>query len=132
MFCETNSPWRLRRYDTIKTYWWYFFKFSWVAHCRKKMSKSGLKTGCHHAIFCVPEVKISEILQKLNIQDCFCLHCSFFMVFLAQKLIYTINIWFNFVLRLFFEKDRLLNLIILGVYAKRLPKCTRSRKQKLM
>ena len=36
---------------------------------------------------------------------------SFFMAFLAQKLIYTINIWFNFVLGPFFEQDDLLNFI---------------------
>ena len=40
------------------------------------------------------------------------------MASLAQKLIYTINIQFNFVFGSFFEQDRLLNLIILGVYAK--------------
>ena len=44
---------------------------------------------------------------------------SFFMAFLAQKLICTINIRFNFVFGSFFEQDHLLNLIILGVYAKR-------------
>ena len=32
----------------------------------------------------------------------------------------------------FFEKDHLLKLIILGVYAKRWPKCARISKQKLM
>ena len=32
----------------------------------------------------------------------------------------------------FFEQDHLLNLIILGVYAKRWPKCARISKQKLM
>ena len=39
----------------------------------------------------------------------------FFMVFLAQKLIYTLNLWFNFVLGSFFEQDHLLSLFILGV-----------------
>ena len=34
------------------------------------------------------------------------------MAFLAQKLIYTINIWFNFVFGSFFEEDHLLNLFI--------------------
>ena len=43
----------------------------------------------------------------------------FFIPFLAQELIYTTNIWLNFVLGLFFEQDYLLNLITLGVYAKR-------------
>ena len=48
---------------------------------------------------------------------------SFFIAFLAQKLIYTINIWFNFVPGTFFAQDDLLKLIILGVYVKRWPKC---------
>ena len=50
---------------------------------------------------------------------------SFFMAPLAQNLIYTTNIWFNFVFGSFFEPDRLLNLIILGAYAKRSPKYAR-------
>ena len=54
------------------------------------------------------------------------------MAFLSQKLIYTINIWFNFVPGSCFRKDHLLNLIILGVYAKGWPKCARISKQKLM
>ena len=37
------------------------------------------------------------------------------MAFLTQKLIWTINIWFNFVFGSFFEQDHLLNLFILGV-----------------
>ena len=54
------------------------------------------------------------------------------MEFLPQKLIYTIIMLFNFVFGLLFEQDHLLNLIILGVYAKRWPKCARISKQKLM
>ena len=50
---------------------------------------------------------------------------SFFMAFLTQKLINTINTWFNLVSSSFFEQDHLWNLIILGVYAKRRPKCAR-------
>ena len=37
------------------------------------------------------------------------------MAFLAQKLIYTIIIWFNYVFGSFFEQDHLLNLFILAV-----------------
>ena len=37
------------------------------------------------------------------------------------KLIYTINILFNFVFDTFFEQDHLLNFFILGVYGKRWP-----------
>ena len=40
------------------------------------------------------------------------------MEFIAQKLIYTINIRFNLVSGSLFEEDHLLNLIILEVYAK--------------
>ena len=99
------------------------------------MKKSGLKTGGHHAIFWVLEVKRSKMLQKLNKRDCFCLHylVSFFMAFLVQKLIFTINIWFNFVFGSFLEQDHLLlNLFVSGVYAKRWPKCAHISIQKLM
>ena len=41
------------------------------------------------------------------------------MTFLAQKLTYTVNKLFNFVFGSLFKQDHLLNLIILGVYAKR-------------
>ena len=54
------------------------------------------------------------------------------MAFLAQKLNRTINIWFTLCLAPFFRKDHLLNVIILGVYAKRWLKCTRISRQKLM
>ena len=57
---------------------------------------------------------------------------SFFMTFLPQKLIYAINKWFNFVPGSFFEQDHLLNLIILGVYAKRWPKYAGISEHKLM
>ena len=53
---------------------------------------------------------------------------SIFMAFLAQKLIYTINIWFNFVFGSFFEENYPLNWIIFGVYAEKWPKCTRVSK----
>ena len=36
------------------------------------------------------------------------------MAFLAQKLTYTINIWFNFVFDSFFEQDHLLPLFRMG------------------
>ena len=42
------------------------------------------------------------------------------------------GIWFDFGFGSFFEEDHLLNLIILGVYAKRWPKCARISKQNLM
>ena len=57
---------------------------------------------------------------------------SFFMAYLAQKLTDTRNIRFNFVFGSFFEQNHLLNLIILGVYAKRSPKSARISTPKLM
>ena len=57
---------------------------------------------------------------------------SFVMAFLSQKPIYAVNIRFNFVLVSFFQQDRLLNLFISGVYAKRWPKCICSWIKKLM
>ena len=77
--------------------------------------------------FWVLEVKRSKISQKLNKIDCFCLHSWFHL-----KLIWTINIWLNFVFGSFFEQDHLLNLFILGVYVKGWPKCARISIQKLM
>ena len=38
---------------------------------RKVCKISGLKTGGHHAVFSVLEVKRSNISQKLNKRDCF-------------------------------------------------------------
>ena len=49
-----------------------------------------------------------------------------------QKLIYIINIWFNFVSGSFFEQGYLLKLVILGAYAKRWPKCASILKQELV
>ena len=61
----------------------------------------------------------------MNKRDCFCLHSwfHFFLAFLAQNLIYAVNIWFKFMFGSFFQQDHLLNLFISGVYAKRWPKC---------
>ena len=57
---------------------------------------------------------------------------SFFMAFLEQKLIYAINIGFNFVPGSFFEQDHLLDLIILIVSRKEWPKCARISGQRPM
>ena len=97
------------------------------------MLKSGQKTKGHQAIFWVLEVKKSKIFKKFNKRlFLFTFLVSFFEAFLAQKLIYTINIWFNFTFGSFFEQDHLFNLFILGVYVKRWPKCARTSVQKLM
>ena len=80
-----------------------------------------------------PYYFLSSRGQKIKHINCFCLHSWFhFLAFLAQKLIYTINIWFNVVFGSFLEQDRLLSLFISGVYAKKWPKCARISIQKLM
>ena len=58
-----------------------------------KIVKIRFKNRGHHAIFSILEINRSKILQKINKSDCFCLHSwlHFFMAFLAQKLIYTLN-----------------------------------------
>ena len=119
----------LRRYDTIKIslkFPEFFIIGNYV--------KTGLKTGGHHAIFRVLEVKRSKNITKIEqkILFLFTLLISFFMSFLVQKLIYKINILFNFVFGSFFEQDHLWNWIILGVYAKRWPKWARISLQKMM
>ena len=55
-----------------------------------------------------------------------------FMVFLVEKLIYTINKWFTFVPSWFSQQDNLSNLINLGVYVNGWPKYARILKLKLM
>ena len=57
---------------------------------------------------------ITKIEQKILLL--FTFSVSFFVVCFAQKLIYTIHIWFNFAFGSFFEQDHLLNLIIFVVY----------------
>ena len=79
--------------------------------------------------FWVLEVKIWKMLQYWT-NETFLV--SFLKAVLAQKLIYTINIWSNFVFGSFFEQYHLLNSFNSGVYAKRLPKCARISIQKLM
>ena len=77
----------LRRYDTIKTCRWNFFKFPWVVYYRKICKNEAWKTGDHQTIFSVLEVRRSKILETLNKtdcflneRDCFCLH-SWFLFF---------------------------------------------------
>ena len=124
---------QLRRYDAIKTCRWNLFKFSWVVHyrkiCKNKIKKQG--SPCYFLSSRGQKIKnITKIEQKRLFLFTFLV--SFFMAFLAQKLIYTINIWFNFVFGLFFEQDHLLNLFVSGVNAKRWPKCAHISIQKLM
>ena len=73
---------------------------------------------------------ITKIEQKRLLLFTFLV--SFLMAFLGRKLIYAITTWFNFVFGSFFEQYHLLNLFILGVYAKRWPKCACISMQKLM
>ena len=60
---------------------------------------------------------------------------TFFVYILAlifYGVIYTINIWFNFVFGSFSKHDHLFIFTILGISAKRWTKCGRISKQKLM
>ena len=104
----------LRRYDTIKTCRWNFLSFPELFTIVKYVKMKGspcLKTRGHLAIFSVLEVKRSKMLQKLNKETVlFTFFVLVFMAFPAQKLIYTIIIWFNFVFGLFFEQDHLLKV----------------------
>ena len=72
---------------------------------------------------------ITQIKQKRLLLFTVLVLC--FMIFLAKKLIYTTNIWFNFVFGSFYEQEHLLNIYTFGVYAKRWPKCVRISLQNL-
>ena len=131
VWSETQT---LRRYNTIKICWCNFFKFSWfVVHYRKIHKNQIWKQQLTMLFSEFERSKINNITKiEQKVLFLFTFLVSFFMAFLAEKLIYTINIWFNFVCGSFFEQDHLLNLIILGVYAKRWPKCARVSLQRLM
>ena len=77
-------------------------------------------------------VKRSKLLQKLTKRDYFCNFLGFIFcgVSRAKTDLHSKYI-IIFVFGSFFEQDHLLNLLILGVYAKRWPKCARISKQKL-
>ena len=95
-----------------------------------KYVKIKFKNGVTVLLQRVLEVKRSKMLQKIEELSLFTFLVSFFMGVLVQKLIYPINKWLNFVFGSCFEQDHL-NIIILGVHAKRWPKCARISKQKL-
>ena len=102
----------LWRYDTIKTWRWNFFKFSWVVHMGKCVTIRFKRRGSPCYFLSSRGQKIKNITKIVYILG------FIFMVFLAQKLIYTINIWFNFVFGSFFQQDHLLNLFISWVIRK--------------
>ena len=116
----------LRRCDTIKTYQKNFFKFSWVFHYREICKNQGTNKQFSRG------QKI-KILQKFNNRDWFCLHSCFHFYGASRGKTDVHNKYgiFNFVFGSFFEQDHLLNLFILGVYAKRWSKYARISKQKL-
>ena len=121
----------LRRYDKRTNCRWNFFTFSWVAHYKNISKNLVKKTGVHSIVFSVIEIKKIKNITKFEQKFLFTFLLSFCMAFLTQRLINTINVWFNFVFGSFFEQDHLWNLIILGVYGKEWPKCARILKQKL-
>ena len=65
LFTDFDS---LRRYDTIKLVDEISLNFPEL-FIIGKYEKIGLKTGDHHPVFSVLEVKTSKILQKLNKRD---------------------------------------------------------------
>ena len=78
--------------------------FSSVSY-RKICKNQNLKTGGHHAIFSILVVKELKTITTLEQKWLFLFTFLFlfFTKFLMQKLIYKINIWFNFVFGSFFE-----------------------------
>ena len=69
------------------------------------MKKSGLKTGDHHAIFSVLDVKRSKILQKLNKETVFVYILGFIFYGVSRAKTYLRNkyvLTFNFVFGSFF------------------------------
>ena len=79
-------------------------------------------------LFRGPIIKNIKIAKKIMFLFTFLV--SFFTAFLTKKLAPEIS--FNFVFGSFFEQDHLLNLFVLGVNAKRWPKCARISLQKLI
>ena len=107
----------LRRYDTIKTSRWNFPEL-FIIGKYVKIEFKNKGSSCYFLSSRGQKIKnITKIEQKRLFLFIFLF--PFFMAFLAQKLIYTINIWFNFVFSSFFEQDHLFNLFVLRVYAKR-------------
>ena len=92
--------------NTTKTCRWNFVKFSWVFHYMK-ICKNQV---CKHRItmlFSKDQKYYKSWAREtvfVYILDCI------FMAFLTQRLIYTINLCFNFVFGSFSEQDHLLNL----------------------
>ena len=86
----------LRRCDTIKTCRWNFFKFSWIVHYRKivKIRFKNRDSTCYFLSSRGQKIKYITKMEYKRL-SLFTFLVSFFMAFLVQKLIYTINIWFN-------------------------------------
>ena len=92
----------LRRYDTIKVVDEISLTFPEL-FIIKKYVIIRFNTGDQPCNFL--EVKRSTILQKLNKRDCFCnILGLIFMALLAQKLIYTVNIYLTLCLAHFLNK----------------------------
>ena len=100
----------LRRCDTIKTCRLNFFKVSLVVNYMKTRKIRFKSRGfpCYCLSFRGQKIKsITKFEQKRLFLFTFLV--SFFMVFLLQKQVYTINIWFNFVFGSFLNKIVLLS-----------------------
>ena len=112
----------LRRYDTIKTFRW---NFSWAVHYREICKHQVLKLGVTMLFSEFWMSKDQKYYRNWAYETVFVYILGFiFQVLLVQKLIYALNIWFNFMPGSFFKQDHLLNVLILRFYAKRWPRCT--------
>ena len=122
----------LRRYDTIKTRWNFFnFPELFIIWKYVKIRFKNWGSPCYFLSSRGQKIKNITKMEHTKL-FLFTFVVSFFILFLAQKLIYAINKWLNFAPGSVFEEDHLLNLFILGIYAIRWPKCECNSGQKLM
>ena len=108
----------LRRYDTVKPVYEISLNFPelFIKGKYVKIRFKNRGSPCYFVSFIGQKIKnITKIERKRLFLFTFLV--SFFMAFLAQKLIYTIITRFNFVFGSFFKQDHLINLFISGVYA---------------
>ena len=82
----------LRRYDTLKTWRWNFFKFSLcIIEIYVKISFKNWELGCHFLSSRGQKIKNITKIEHTRLY-LFTFLVEFFIAFLEQKLIYTINI----------------------------------------
>ena len=122
-WCFITHLGRLKEIWYNKNLWWNLFKFSWIVHYRKICKNQVQKQGapCYFLSSRGQKIKNITKLSKRDFSVCI-LGCIFYGISRPKTELHTKYIWFNFVFGSVFAQDHLLNLIILGVYAIRLPK----------